>query len=140
MNHQGTKAPRFLSLCLGVLVVICPAFADSPAPTRQWEFIVIHHSATRAGNAEAFDAAGRAEQAQGELDEAEVLAEYLPSQLDDAELEALVAQAVAEVTEQLGAPPGQKQMGQVMKAANAKVAGRAEGGRVAALVRARLTG
>lgn len=88
--------------------------------------------------AEAFAAAGRAEQAQSELDEAGVLADYLPKPLDDAELETLVAQAVAEVTEQLGAAPGQKQMGQVMKAANARVAGRAEGGRVAAAVRARL--
>ncbi len=34
---------------------------------------------------------------------------------------------------QLGEAPGQRQMGQVMKAANAKVAGRAEGGRVAAV-------
>jgi uncharacterized protein YqeY len=90
--------------------------------------------------AEAFAGAGRAEQAQAELDEAEVLAEYLPRQLPDEELEALVAQAVAEVTEQLGAAPGQKQMGQVMKVAGAKVAGRAEGARVAAAVRARLQG
>lgn len=90
--------------------------------------------------AEAFAGAGRAEQAQAEQDEAAVLAEYLPAQLGDDELEALVAEAVTEVTEQLGAPPGQRQMGQVMKAANAKVAGRAEGGRVAAAVRARLQG
>jgi len=90
--------------------------------------------------AEAFAAAGRAEQARTELAEAEVLVEYLPRQLDDAELEELVTQAVAEVTEQLGAPPGQRQMGQVMKAANVRVAGRAEGGRIAALVRAKLTG
>ncbi|HEU5471945.1 MAG TPA: GatB/YqeY domain-containing protein [Actinophytocola sp.] len=89
--------------------------------------------------AEAFAAAGRAEQAQAELDEAAVLAEYLPRQLDDDELTALVAEAVAEVTEQLGAAPGPKQMGQVMKAANARVSGRADGGRVAALVKARLT-
>jgi uncharacterized protein len=90
--------------------------------------------------AEAFAAAGRPEQAQAELDEAAVLTDYLPKQLDDADLEAMVADAVAEVTEQLGAVPGQKQMGQVMKAANARVAGRAEGGRVAAAVRARLRG
>jgi uncharacterized protein YqeY len=90
--------------------------------------------------AEAFGAAGRAGQAQAELDEAAVLADYLPRQLDDAELETLVAEAVAEVTGQLGSPPTQKQMGQVMKAANARIAGRAEGGRVAAAVRARLTG
>ena len=90
--------------------------------------------------AEAFAGAGRAEQAKAELDEAEVLADYLPKQLDDDELATLVSAAVAEVTEQLGAAPGQKQMGQVMKAANARVAGRAEGGRVAAAVRALLTG
>jgi uncharacterized protein YqeY len=90
--------------------------------------------------AEAFANAGRKEQAESELAEAGVLADYLPKQLDDAELETLVAEAVAEVTAQLGAAPGQKQMGQVMKAAGAKVAGRAEGGRVAAAVRARLQG
>ncbi|MCT2582459.1 GatB/YqeY domain-containing protein [Actinophytocola gossypii] len=90
--------------------------------------------------AEAFAGAGRAEQAKAEQDEAAVLEAYLPTQLTDDELETLVAEAVAEVTEQLGDAPGQRQMGQVMKAANAKVAGRAEGGRVAAAVRARLTG
>lgn len=90
--------------------------------------------------AEAFAGAGRSEQAQAELHEAEVLSEYLPKQLTDGELETLVAQAIAEVTEQLGGPPGPRQMGQVMKSANAKVAGRADGGRVAAIVKARLQG
>ena len=90
--------------------------------------------------AEAFAGAGRAERAQAEQDEAAVLTDYLPKQLTDAELESLVVEAVAEVTEELGAAPGQRQMGQVMKAANAKVAGRAEGGRVAVSVRAKLQG
>lgn len=90
--------------------------------------------------AEAFEGGGRADRAQAERDEAAVLTEYLPAQLDDDELGRLVDEAVAEVTEQLGEAPGQRQMGQVMKAANAKVAGRAEGGRVAAAVRARLVG
>ena len=88
--------------------------------------------------AEAFAGAGRAEQAASELAEADVLSGYLPAQLSDDELAAAVDAAVAEVTEQLGAAPTIKAMGQVMKAANAKVAGRAEGGRVAALVKARL--
>ncbi|TDV40626.1 GatB/YqeY domain-containing protein [Actinophytocola oryzae] len=88
--------------------------------------------------AEAFDGAGRTDQAQAERDEAAVLIGYLPKPLDDAELDKLVDQAVAEVTEQLGQAPGQRQMGQVMKAANARVAGRADGGRVAAAVRGRL--
>jgi uncharacterized protein YqeY len=88
--------------------------------------------------AEAFDSAGRAEQAALERAEADVIFEYLPKQLSDDELSALVDEAVAEVTAQLGEPPTQKQMGQVMKAANAKVAGLAEGGRVATAVRTRL--
>ncbi|AHH93661.1 GatB/YqeY domain-containing protein [Kutzneria albida] len=88
--------------------------------------------------AEAFANAGRKEQAEAEVAEAEVLKEYLPTQLDEAELAALVDQAVAEVQAELGDKPGPKQMGQVMKLANAKVAGRAEGGRVAGLVKSKL--
>ena len=84
--------------------------------------------------AEAFGNAGRAEQAQAELDEQAVLEEYLPAQLSDEELAGLVDAAVAET----GAS-GPQAMGQVMKAVNPKVAGRAEGGRVAAAVRARLS-
>lgn len=90
--------------------------------------------------AEAFAGAGRKEQADAELAEAEVLKSYLPAQLSDEELADIVAQAVADVAAQSGEQPGQKQMGQVMKAANAKVAGRAEGGRVAAAVKAKLLG
>jgi uncharacterized protein YqeY len=88
--------------------------------------------------AEAFEGAGRAEQAASELAEADVLSAYLPTQLSDDELTAAVDAAVAEVAAQLGEQPGVRAMGQVMKAANAKVAGRADGGRVAALVKARL--
>ncbi|RJQ74135.1 GatB/YqeY domain-containing protein [Pseudonocardiaceae bacterium YIM PH 21723] len=90
--------------------------------------------------AEAFAGAGRTEQAATEQAEGELLNAYLPKQLDDAELADLVGKAVAELTAQLGEKPGQKQMGQVMKAANAAVAGRAEGGRVAAAVRTALAG
>ncbi|WP_336212085.1 GatB/YqeY domain-containing protein [Nonomuraea sp. LPB2021202275-12-8] len=84
--------------------------------------------------AEAFGNAGRAEQAQAELDEQAVLEAYLPAQLSDEELGRLVDEAVAET----GAS-GPQAMGQVMKAVNPKVAGRAEGGRVAAAVRSRLS-
>jgi uncharacterized protein len=89
--------------------------------------------------AEAFESAGRADQAAAERAEADIIADYLPAQLSDDELTNLVGQAVAEVAEQVGGTPSQKQMGLVMKAANAKVAGRAEGGRVAAAVKARLS-
>ncbi|MBB5137614.1 hypothetical protein HNP84_007366 [Thermocatellispora tengchongensis] len=83
--------------------------------------------------AEAFAGAGRAEQAQAELDEQAVLEEYLPAQLSDEELAALVDEAIAE-----SGAEGPRAMGQVMKVLNPKVAGRAEGGRVAQAVRARL--
>ncbi|OLE27583.1 MAG: glutamyl-tRNA amidotransferase [Catenulispora sp. 13_1_20CM_3_70_7] len=84
--------------------------------------------------AEAFAGGGRPEQAEREKAEGEVLARYLPAQLTDEELSALVAQAIAET----GAE-GPKGMGLVMKALNPKVAGRAEGGRVAAAVKAALS-
>ncbi|RRO15073.1 GatB/YqeY domain-containing protein [Saccharopolyspora rhizosphaerae] len=90
--------------------------------------------------AEAFRAAGRDEQADSEAAEAEVLRRYLPQQLSDDELSALVAEAIAEVEAELGERPGMKQMGQVMKVANAKAAGRAEGGKVAGLVKSQLQG
>lgn len=88
--------------------------------------------------AAAFAGAGREELAAQERAEGDVLAAYLPAQLDDAELAGLVDDAVAEVTATLGERPGQRQLGQVMKAATARTAGRAEGARVAAAVRAAL--
>jgi uncharacterized protein len=83
--------------------------------------------------ATAFADAGRSERAEAERDEGAVLEEYLPAQLGDEELAALVADAIAAT----GAA-GPRAMGQVMKAVNPKVAGRAEGGRVAAEVRRQL--
>jgi uncharacterized protein len=80
--------------------------------------------------AEAFEAAGRADQAAAERAEDQVLAEYLPAQLSDAELASIVAEVISET----GAS-GMGAMGQVMKAVTPRVAGRAEGGRVAAEVR-----
>lgn len=90
--------------------------------------------------AEAFGGAGRTEQAELEKAESVILEGYLPAQLGDDELTGLVDAAVAEVAAALGEQPGQRQMGQVMKVVNTKVAGRAEGGRVAAAVKAKLAG
>jgi uncharacterized protein YqeY len=90
--------------------------------------------------AEAFDGAGRSDRADAERAEAEVLTGYLPAQMDDAELEQLVSQAYAEVADGLGRLPGQREMGLLMKAVKVKVADRAEGSRVAAVVKSRLAG
>jgi uncharacterized protein len=84
--------------------------------------------------AEAFSAAGREDQAASERAEGDVLAGYLPAQLSDDELAALVAAVIAET----GAA-GMPAMGQVMKRATPQVAGRADGARVAAEVRRQLT-
>ena len=85
--------------------------------------------------AEAFDGAGRSELADRERAEGAVLDTYLPEQLSDAELADLVRAAIAETGAQ-----GPQAMGQVMKAVTPTVAGRAEGGRVAAEVRRQLAG
>ena len=84
--------------------------------------------------AEAFSAAGRSDQAAAERAEGDVLAGYLPVQLSDDELAALVDAAIAET----GAS-GMAGMGQVMKTVTPRVAGRADGARVAAEVRRRLS-
>lgn len=80
--------------------------------------------------ADAFAQAGREELAAKERAEGEVIAAYLPAQLSDDELREVVAEALG--------TSGADQMGAAMKAANAAVAGRAEGGRVAAEVRHQL--
>ncbi len=85
--------------------------------------------------ADAFAAAGREQQAAAERAEGVVLDAYLPAQLTDAELGELVAAAI----EETGAS-GPRAMGQVMKVLTPRVAGRAEGARVATEVRRRLSG
>lgn len=79
--------------------------------------------------------AGRAELAAVEDAELAILDTYLPKQLDDSELERIVRAAV----ESSGAT-GMAQMGLVMKAAQGEIAGRADGGRVAAIVKQVLAG
>jgi len=95
--------------------------------------ILMREAKRRREAAAAFGEAGRADQAAAERAEEDVLAAYLPAQLDDAELAALVAAAIAETG--ASGPGG---IGHVMKAVTPKVAGRAEGSRVAAEVRSQL--
>jgi hypothetical protein len=97
--------------------------------------VVSREAKKRRESAEAFDAAGRTELADRERAEHAILEAYLPAQLSDDELAGLVRDAVA----QAGAC-GPQAMGQVMKAVQPVVAGRAEGGRVAAEVRRQLAG
>ena len=97
--------------------------------------ILTREAKRRREAATAFADAGRDDQAKAERAEEEILASYLPAQLSDDELAALVAAAIAETG--ASGPAG---MGQVMKVVTPQVAGRAEGSRVAAMVRSRLAG
>lgn len=90
----------------------------------------------RRESAEAYDAASRPELAERERAELAVLARYLPEQLADEELQQIVDAAVAEVAS--GGASGGAAMGQVMKLVQPQVKGRADGGVVAAKVRAAL--
>ncbi|MEV6685344.1 GatB/YqeY domain-containing protein, partial [Streptomyces sp. NPDC051130] len=92
--------------------------------------VIAKEAKKRREAAEAFSQGGRAESAARELAEGEFLDKYLPKQLTDEELREIVAQAVAEA--KAAGAEGPRAMGAVMKIVNPKVAGLAEGGRVAA--------
>lgn len=83
----------------------------------------------------AFDEGGRAEMAAKERAEAEVIADYLPAQLTEEEIVALVADAIAQTG---AAGEGMKAMGTVMGVVTPQTKGRADGGAVAAEVRRQL--
>ena len=90
----------------------------------------------RRESAEAYDAASRPELADRERAELAVIARYLPQPLSEADVDRIVAEAVAEVSG-TGAAGGQA-LGAVMKIVQPQVKGRADGGAIAAKVRAAL--
>jgi uncharacterized protein YqeY len=85
--------------------------------------------------ARAYREAGRDDLASGEEAEGELIGGYLPSELSDEDLQAIVEQAVRD-----SGAESAKDMGRVMKQAMAAVDGRADGSRVSGLVRASLSG
>ena len=84
--------------------------------------------------AEAYDSAGSKERGDRERAEGLVIAEYLPSQLSESELQEMIKAAIDET----GAS-GPSGMGQVMKVLSPKIAGRADGSKVSAAVKAALS-
>ena len=84
--------------------------------------------------AEAYDDAGRDDLAQSERREAELIEHYMPQQLSDDELHAIVGDVVAE-----SGAASPKEMGKVMSMVMPRVQGRADGKRVSAVVREKLT-
>jgi uncharacterized protein len=92
----------------------------------------------RGESAEIYTQNGRGELAANEHAEARIIDEYLPTQLTEAEVADVADTAIAQVAEELGERPSMRQMGQVMKAATAIAAGKADGARLSAAVKARL--
>jgi uncharacterized protein YqeY len=88
----------------------------------------------RLESAEAYRDAGRDDLASGEEREAELIAGYLPAQISDEELHAIVGDAVAE-----SGASSPKEMGKVMAMVMPRVQGRADGKRVSAVVKEKLT-
>lgn len=97
--------------------------------------VLVREAKKRREAATAYDAAGRPDRAERERAEGEVVARYLPAQLSDTELQEIVDAAVTG-----SGVTGRTAMGQVMQLVRPQVAGRAEGSRVAAVVRRALGG
>jgi uncharacterized protein YqeY len=100
--------------------------------------VLARESRKRGEAAQIFITNGRGELAANERAEADVIDEYLPTQLNDDELANVVNTAMAQVAEEIGERPHQKQIGLVMKAATQIAAGRADGSRISAAVKDRL--
>jgi uncharacterized protein YqeY len=98
------------------------------------ERVLAREAKKRREAADAFAAAGRGELADRERAEGAVIDEYRPAQLSDDELREIVTTAIAEA----GAT-GPQAMGSVMKIATPRVAGRADGGRIAGEVKRQLS-
>ena len=92
----------------------------------------------RKDSAEAYTAGNRPELAEKELSEAVILSDYLPQQLSEDEIAAIVGEELDAATASLGEKPTIRQMGLVMQAVTRRLAGRGGGKTAAALVRAAL--
>jgi uncharacterized protein YqeY len=98
------------------------------------ELAVLRRERKRRIEAEqAFRDGGRVQLADSEAAEAQIISAYLPAELDDSQLAAIVANALAQTGAQ-----SPKDLGRVMSVVMAEVAGRADGKRVSEQVRAAL--
>jgi uncharacterized protein len=109
---------------------------DPSGPTPRGEDLEVlqRERKRRLEAAEAYRGGGRRDLAEAEEREAEIIASYLPEQLSDEELGAIVGDAVAE-----SGASSPREMGKVMALVMPKVKGRADGSRVSAAVKERLT-
>ncbi|SDC06125.1 hypothetical protein GA0111570_1173 [Raineyella antarctica] len=92
----------------------------------------------RRDSAQTYADGGRQDLAEKESAEAEILQAYLPAPMTADDVTALIEDEFARVEAETGAAPTMKQMGAIMKAVNARVAGRFDGGAIATMVKQRL--
>lgn len=95
--------------------------------------VLAREAKKRAESAELYEKGGQSERAKSELAEKAIIEDYLPKQLSDADLQAVVAGAVAELGEGV-------HMGQVIGLVKSKVGQTADGGRIAQAVKTKLQG
>jgi uncharacterized protein len=100
--------------------------------------VLAKESRKRGEAAEIYTQNGRGELAANEHAEAQIIDEYLPTPLTEAEVADVVDTAIAQVAENVGRRPSMKEMGLVMKAATAIAAGKADGARLSTAVKERL--
>ena len=136
---KARDKPRTSALRMVVAALKNKAVAEGMSPQGRLDDEVVKKVLStelkrRKEAAAAFRDGGRIDSALSEEAEATIYEAYLPSQMSDDELHTIVESAVAAT----GAE-GPQDMGQVMKAAMAEVQGRADGGRVSAIVKERLT-
>ncbi len=102
--------------------------------TEEEELEVVSKEAKKRKDAvEAYTKANLTEKVNQEKEELAILEEFLPAQMSDEELGSIVDEAVKELK-----PTGMQDMGRVIGAVMAKVKGKADGGRVSALIKAKL--
>lgn len=112
--------------------VVRPSGQSELTPDQELE-ILTQLAKQRKDSVEQYQKAGREDLATQEAQELEIIAEYLPQQLSDAEVEAVIDDLIAKT----GAT-SPKDMGKVMGPAMQQLKGRADGGKVQALVKAKL--
>ncbi|MDR0836965.1 MAG: GatB/YqeY domain-containing protein [Propionibacteriaceae bacterium] len=136
---RDDAAKSSLRMALAALQNAEVAGAQAKSLSEADEIAVLTREARkREDAAQTYADAGRPESSAQEAAEALFLSKYLPQPLSDDEVTQLVDAEVARVSAELGEKPGMKSMGVIVKAVNAIAAGRADGGKIAALVRAQL--
>lgn len=140
-DAMKAKDQRRLAVIRSAIAAFMTAETDGAAhdlTTAEEQKLVAKEVRQRRDSAQTYAEGGRQDLADQENAEAEILQAYLPAPLTADDVAALVEAELAAVEASTGAAPTMKQMGAVMKAVNAKVAGRFDGSAVAGMVKERL--